>query len=799
MVNQIDSVNISNVISILESNLPEAEQEMRLSALCADLGEMCELYGAAASYYLSADQKPQAFEYLLKAAQKAHQVYRNEKAFELYTKTLELLEELPDEYKQHIVKIEEAVGDVAVQLAKYELAVNHYMVALQIAQSKEEQSVFYRKLGEVYEKQADYEQALSYLKMGLNLLSDVPSKEHARIYNDIGVIHFQKSEYPKAEQQFNQVLEILSDVPDDDTLELVYKNLGNVYYVQGRLSDAVKCYEKSLSLGERIGDIFTQAKVYNNLGALFKKRGDLNKAIEYYQGSLNMKEQIGDVAGLAPLYSNLGMLYSRQEDFTRAIEFCQRGVEFAEQVGNLSRIAQSYVNLGAVHAWQKQFKRAVVAYQKGLQIAERIGDIRVVASIYINLAEAYCGDGNLSAASEYYNRTLEVLKAVKIPEIQAQSHYVLGLIYSQQERWEEATESLNQASEMFEKIRNQDGVEISQEELGRAFLIQMNQKLAIQHELSSDGARLLVGRSKKFIEIGAVLAKVAKKDTSILICGETGTGKSMIAHFIHQTSNRKNGPWVEIDCSTLSENLLESELFGHERGAFTGAFSMKPGKFELADHGTIFLDEIGNMSHTLQTKLLRVIQEREFERVGGKETLKTDVRIITATNKNLQQLVEEGQFRKDLYYRINVVSITIPPLREREEDIPLLATHFVEKYSEKDGKNPIPTISDEALELLLKYQWPGNIRELENVIQLAVLMTNSDVILPEHLPEILRPKEKFEPPDISVGMTLEEMEIKLISKTLQHTNYNVTKSAKILGISRRTLQNKLKEYQISRP
>jgi len=798
MVNQIDSVNISDVISILESHLPEAEQEMRLSALCADLGEIYELYEAAASHYLMTDKKPQAFEYLLKAAEKAHQVYRNNQAFDLYTKVLELLEELPDEYRQHVVKIEEAVGDVLVQLAKYDLAVNHYRTALQLTQSKEGQAVCYRKLGEVYEKRSDYERALSYLKKGLELLSDVPSIEHARIYNDVGVIHSQKSEYPKAEQQFNLALEVLSDVPDDDTLDLVYKNLGNVYYFQGRLNDAAKCYEQSLSLGERIGDIFTQAKIYNNLGTFFKKRGDLKKAIEYYQSSLNLKEQIGDVAGLAPLYSNLGVLYSRQADFARAVEFCQRGIEYAKQVGNLSRVAQSYVNLGEVYAWQKQFKRAIDAYQKGLKLAEGIGDVRVVASIYINLAEAYCGDGNLNAAYEYYNRTLEVLKSVEIPEIRAHSHYVLGLIHSQQERWEEATEALNRASEMFEKIRHQYGVEISQEELGRAFLTQMNQKLAIQHELNYDNAQL-VGRSKKFVEIGAILAKVAKKDTSILIGGETGTGKSILANFIHQTSNRRNGPWVEIDCSTLSDNLLESELFGHERGSFTGAFSMKPGKFELADRGTIFLDEIGNMSPTLQTKLLRVIQDKEFDRVGGTETLKTDVRIITATNKDLQLLVKEDQFRKDLYYRINVVSITIPPLRERKEDTPLLAAHFVEKYSEKGSKKPTPVISDEALDLLLEYSWPGNIRELENVIQLAVLMTNSDVILPEHLPGILKQNEKIETPDISVGMTLEEMEIKLILKTLQYTNYNVTKSAKILGISRRTLQNKFKKYQISRP
>lgn len=423
---------------------------------------------------------------------------------------------------------------------------------------------------------------------------------------------------------------------------------------------------------------------------------------------------------------------------------------------------------------------------------------RAVATLYVDLSEAYCGDENLSAAYDYYSRTLEVLKAAEIPEIRAQSHFVLGMIHSQQKHWDDAIEELEQASEIYETIRDKRGVEMSQEKLGKAFFILMNQKLAIQQELNSGSVRP-VGESQKFVELGATLAKVAQRDVPILIYGETGTGKSIIAHFIHQSSNRKDSPWVEIDCGTLSENLLESELFGHERGAFTGAVSTKLGKFELADHGTIFLNEIENMSPALQTKLLRVLQEKEFERVGGAQTLKTDVRIITATKKDLEQLVEEGKFREDLYYRINAVTITMPPLREREGDIQLLAEHFLEKYSKEYGRKSTPTLSSEALDLLLKYSWPGNVRQLENVIRRAVLMTNSDVIHLEHLPEELRPKEKFEPPDVSVGMTLEEIEKEWIIKTLEHNNYNVTKSAEMLRIGRRTLQNKLNKYQISRP
>ncbi len=527
--------------------------------------------------------------------------------------------------------------------------------------------------------------------------------------------------------------------------------------------------------------------------------------ISILESGLPRTERIGDVAGLAPLYSNLGTLYSRREDFDKAVEFCQRSIELAQKLGNLSRVAQSYGNLGVVYARRKDFKRAIDFYQKSLQFAEDIGDLRLVTWLYVNLAEACCGDGNFSDAYDYCSRTQEVLKVVESPDIQAQAHYVLGLIHSKQEFWDDAIEELKRASEMFEDIRDQRGVKISLEEVGKAFISQMNQKSALQQELNPGNVQL-IGNNKEFIEIGKILAKVAKQDVTILILGETGTGKSIIARSIHQISNRQKGQWVEIDCGALPEDLLENELFGHERGAYTGASTRYIGKFESARHGTIFLDEIGNMSPALQKKLLRVLQTGEFERLGGTKTQKTDVRIITATNRDLEQLVKEEKFREDLYFRINVVPITLPSLREREEDIQPLAEHFVAQYSEKYGMKSTLTISDGALALLLKHSWPGNVRELENVIQRAVLMTNSAVIYPEHLPEKLRPKEmiappdeeKVELPDVSAGMTLKEMEVKLITKTLEFTNGNVTQSAEMLGITRRGLQNKMKRCQIPR-
>ena len=815
-INEVDEVKLSNMIAMWESeNLSDAEREKQISSLCSQPRKEYEIYEAVANNYLDKQDKRQAFQYFVQAAQTAHQVYQNEHAFRLYTRSLQIL---PDSEKLHVAEIAEALGDVAVIVGKFDKAIESYVCALEKAQAqgatdekrdgafqREKQAVLSRKIGEVYEKQGDCQQAKDYFTQGLSLLGNARSRERARIYNGIGMLHFNSSEYSKAELQFYHALELLYDIKDDDTFGLVYKNLGNVYYVQGWLNEAVKCYEKSLSLGERTGDVFIQSRVLNNLGIAYQQKGDLDKAINCYQASQRLKESIGDIAGLAPLYSNLGMLYSRKSDPAHAIEYCQKSLDFALQTNNQHRVAQAYLNLGAVYAIQGKFVEAISNYQKSLQIGEQMGDLRVLASIYINLADAYCSDDELDAAHDYYNRTLDILKTVDIPEINAQSQYVLGLIRSKQGRWDEAIEAYRRSSELFEKIFHHHGVELSTSEIGRAFLEQMNQKGIFQTSTPLAHGKV-IGHSKKFIEIGRILAKVADSDATILIRGESGTGKSMLTHLIHENSPRKDRPIVEINCGAIPEDLLESELFGHERGAFTGAVAAKPGKFELADGGTIFFDEIGDMSLNLQVKLLRVLQEGTFERVGGTKTQKVDVRVIAATNQDMEQLLKSEQFREDLYYRINVISITVPPLRERQEDIPLLTEQFVRGFCEKYNK-PAIEISPDALELLMQYPWYGNVRELKNVIHQAVLMTNSDIILPEHLPESLkgrfasplsseRQSKSTTQPIVKAGTTLKEMERELIKLTLEENNYNVTHSAKMLGISRRTLQHKRKKYDI---
>ena len=296
-----------------------------------------------------------------------------------------------------------------------------------------------------------------------------------------------------------------------------------------------------------------------------------------------------------------------------------------------------------------------------------------------------------------------------------------------------------------------------------------------------------------------MLAMVAPSEATVLITGESGTGKELIAKSIHHNSNRKTHPLVVVNCAALTETLLESELFGHEKGAFTGADKRREGRFMQANKGTIFLDEIGETSATMQAKLLRVIQEREIQRVGGDETLNVDVRILAATNKNLEEEVEKGRFREDLYYRLNVVSLNAPPLRERQEDIPLLAQHFLEKYSKKNRKKTVG-FSPLAMDMLIKYDWPGNVRELENTTERAVILLTGEHItekeLPSNITESYSEKRDWfdKPKDVEANRPLEEIEKEAILATFQATGGNKSETARRLKINRKTLHKKLKDY-----
>jgi Nif-specific regulatory protein len=306
----------------------------------------------------------------------------------------------------------------------------------------------------------------------------------------------------------------------------------------------------------------------------------------------------------------------------------------------------------------------------------------------------------------------------------------------------------------------------------------------------------IIGNSKAMVNVFELMHQVADTDTTVLILGESGVGKELIADALHRNSSRRGKPFIKVNCAALPETLLESELFGHERGAFTGAHAQKKGRFELASGGTIFLDEIGDLSLTTQIKLLRVLQQREFERLGGVNTVKTDVRVIAATNRDLEKMIEQGVFRQDLYYRLNVYPIHVPPLRERKTDIMPITDYFIEKYRKVHNKN-IRRISTPAIDMLTSYHWPGNVRELENCIERAVLLTNEGVIRGHHLPPSLQIAEST---GVETGSNmkavLESMERELILDSLKASKGNMAKAARELGLTERVMGLRAKKYNL---
>lgn len=352
-----------------------------------------------------------------------------------------------------------------------------------------------------------------------------------------------------------------------------------------------------------------------------------------------------------------------------------------------------------------------------------------------------------------------------------------------------------QAYEYIHKPIDADELELTVEKVAENIRSDRRSKAIIIPGNTTYKPDKIVGKSRSVRDIFKIIGLISENKAPVLIQGESGTGKELIAKAIHYNSLYQSEPFIPINCSAIVELLIESELFGHEKGAFTGANQRKTGKIEHAGNGTILLDEIGEISHAIQVKLLRFLQEKEFERVGGVERISSNVRIISATNKDLSQLVKEDRFRKDLYYRLKVIEINVPPLRDRKEDIPLLVEHLINKINAELQKN-VTRISNQVMDAIFDYHWPGNIRELEHMLTRAVVHSTGTALQPDSFPDLFNPGDTFERPEEIIPLT--QLEKEHVKKALQHTNWNKGDTCDLLGISRPTLRDKIKKYNIKK-
>ncbi len=360
---------------------------------------------------------------------------------------------------------------------------------------------------------------------------------------------------------------------------------------------------------------------------------------------------------------------------------------------------------------------------------------------------------------------------------------------------EKAVEAMKQGAFMYvaKPVNPDQLLTVTREAVEKNRLFRENLSLKVQLK-ERYGFRNLVGKSPAMREVFTLIETVSKSASNVLVMGESGTGKELVARAIHYESPRAGGPFVTLDCASLPEETLESEIFGHERGSFTGAHERKVGQIELSHTGTLFLDEVGELSLNVQKKFLRFLQEREFLRMGGKQRIKVDVRIIAATNRELQREVEAGAFREDLFYRLNVVGLRVPSVRDRREDIPMLVNHFLRKFNEENHKL-IPGVDGAVMDAFVNHDWPGNVRELENAVERAVVLCTTDTITMQHLPRSLR-EQRAAPPSRENGLGLFENEKRLLLEALERTGWNQTKTAEVLGISRKQLRTRMRNHDL---
>ena len=569
-------------------------------------------------------------------------------------------------------------------------------------------------------------------------------------------------------RNFEKVKQIIKKIKiNNKNADFINKIMGDMLFINGNFNNAMEYYQK---IKNKDWDVSF------NLALIFLSEGKIKEAIEYFQNILKMKINLKDSFIYANKYKNinnliaeiylyLGILNKTLGKNENAIEYFKNSIKYDKN--NIF----SYVNLGDIYNNNDNYDEAIKIFSDAILLTEESAK---KSQIYNDLGIVQLKKGIIEEAIKSFKRAIELNPS------NTNAIHNLGLIYVR--------------SGMEEKIKEDIKSFVSKKE-GADIIYNLSKSIMdiTKQSKFEDIEMNFIGDSIPMIKVKEIIVKAANSDGTVFIQGENGTGKELVARAIHQLSSRKNMPFIVVNCGALPETLLESELFGYEKGSFTGAYKSKPGRFELANNGTIFLDEIGDISPAMQVKLLRVVEQKEFERIGGVQTIKADVRIIAATNKDIKKLVSEGKFREDLFYRLYVLPVFLPPLRERGKDILALANYFLKKSNEKYKKN-FMKFTDEVVDIFFNYDWPGNVRQMENVIEQIVILYDDFEIKKEYLPEeILKNIRKS---GLIVKSKKIEDEKEKIIEALEKAKYSKIKAAEILGISRVSLWKKIKKYKI---
>ncbi len=682
--------------------------------------------------------------------------------------------------------------------------------------------VAYTQLGTINLLSNDFEKSLSYYKKALSYFKkNNNTQKISAVMNNIGNIYFYQGMYHEASNYYEYSLSIKNELNDYRNKEKILNNLGIVYTKLGFYKLALEKFIESLKIREEEKDERKIATAKMNIGGLYLNLKDFKKAKKYLLEAKDVFIKNSDENDLDYLYSNLSIIYQKEKEFEKSIKAMEKALSFKKKIGNKVNISNYYLNIGISYYLWKKFDEAQKYLEKSYQLATKYSDnnTKLYSLVYLSLLKTdkeerlkmlykalelainannkqnllfvyqyltnfYENNNNYVKAYVNYQKYMEIKDEIASENT---NKYLMELQkkYDIEKKIKE-NELLKKENELL-KLKIESEKKLSKAK--KTIEIQNYKIELISRELSSKIQRNLIGNSKAIREVLNLAMTCAKyKDVSVLITGENGTGKEIIARIIHYSSPRKEYPFFPINSSAIPETLLESELFGHTKGAFTGADRDKKGIFELANHGTLFLDEIADMPFQLQSKLLRVLEDKTINKIGGNKNFKVDVRIISATNKNILELIDQDKFRIDLFHRINTIHIHIPPLRERPEDIEPILMYYVNFFSKQFNK-PVPKIEKSVLEHLKQYDFPGNVRELKNIVERAIILSNEPVLTLNDFPIKLSDKQKNKTENY-------ETEVEKIKKALELNDFNQSKAAKYLGISRDALIRKMKKYNL---